>query len=204
MLKIYSNDDGIHADQDLVITETAYITVESAYEGLEANRIYFNDGTVYVYATDDAVNAATCNGKYSPLITINGGYIDLATPSGDTDTMDSNGDIVVNGGTVILKNGQTNGSSRTGGTIDLDGTLTINGGNIISIGCWCSEASMTANAYSTSATLYAGEYTIQDGSGNVIVSFTLASSYKGYRIHLSGISGTYYLYRGDTQITTLK
>ena len=82
-----------------------------------------------------------------------------------------------------------------------DGEIIIN--NVISIGCWCSEASMNANAYSTSTTLSAGTYTIKNSSGNVIATFELTSSYKGYRIYCSNLSGTYYLYRGTTQIASL-
>ena len=199
-LTLYSCDDAIHADQDLTIKELANITVTSSYEGLEANRIFFNGGTVYVYATNDAANAATCNGKYTPLISMTGGYVDLATPSGDTDTMDSNGNITISAGTLVLKNGQTNGTSMTGGTLDLDGTLSITGGNIISIGCWCQEASMSSQASSTSTTLSSGTYTLKNSSGTEICSFTLSQSYKGYRIYCYGKSGTYYLYNGTSQI----
>jgi len=201
-ITITTQDDGLHADQDIYITGGT-VTVLTSYEGIEANRIYISDGTVTVYATDDAMNAAECNGTYTPLISISGGYVDLDVASGDTDTMDSNGNITISGGTVIVKNRQSSASSMTGGTIDLDGTLSITGGNVVSVGCWCSEASMTANAYSTSTTLSAGTYTIKNSSGSVICSFTLATSYKGYRIKIPNISGTYYLYRGTTQIATL-
>jgi len=205
-ITVTSKDDGVHADTDLYFSEdggTLTFTVTTAYEGIEGNRIYFNGGTITVYATDDAVNAAQCNGSYTPLIQINGGYIDLATPSGDTDTLDSNGNVVITGGVLIVKNAQTSGQSMTGGTIDLDGTLTISGGHIISVGCWCTEANMTANASNTSTTLSAGTYTIRDVSGNVIVTFTLTTSYRGYRIRLNGVAGTHYLYRDETQITAL-
>ena len=148
------------------------------------------------------MNAATCNGKYAPSISVSGGYIDLDVGSGDTDTMDSNGNVTVSGGTVILKNRQGNATSMTGGTLDLEGVLTITGGNVISVGCWCSEASMTANATNTSTTLSAGDYTIKNSSGSVIVSFTLGTSYKGYKIKLSGVSGSCTMYRGTTQITS--
>ncbi|MBQ7642859.1 MAG: carbohydrate-binding domain-containing protein [Clostridia bacterium] len=198
-LELYSGDDAIHADGDLTVKEEAYINITYAYEGIEGNRIYFEGGTTYVYAKNDAVNAKS--GKYTPLVNISGGYIDLATPSGDTDTLDSNGNIVMTGGTVILKNGQSNGTSMTGGTIDIDGSMTVSGGNLISVGCWCTEAnSAPQQTYNYSSTLSAGEYTLKDGSGNEILSFTLTSSYRGYRFYLSGKTGTYYLYKGDTQV----
>ena len=198
-ITVTTKDDGIHADQDINISGGT-ITVLTSYEGIEANRIYVTDGTITVYATDDAMNAAECNGAYIPLISISGGYVDLDVASGDTDTMDSNGNITISGGTVVIKNRQSNGSSMTGGTLDLDGTLSITGGNVISIGCWCNEASMTSQASSTSTTLSRGNYTIKNSSGTEICSFSLATSYKGYRIYCYGKSGTYYLYRGTTQI----
>ena len=192
-LTLYTNDDGIHADQDLVIEGSALINITNAYEGVEANRIYVKGGELYVVATDDAMNAAKCNGKYSPFVEISGGYIDLAVGSGDTDTLDSNGNVTISGGILILKNAQSNGTSRTGGTIDLDGRLTITGGAVISIGCWCQEASMTGQASNTSTSLAKGTYTVKDSSGNEVTSFTLSQSYRGYRIFFSGKTGTYTL-----------
>lgn len=203
-ITIYSNDDGIHADQDLVISDNSKINITNSYEGVEANRIYVKGGEIYVYATNDAMNAATCNGKYNHLVDISGGYIDLAAPSGDTDTLDSNGNVIVRGGTLILKNGQNNGSSMTGGTIDLDGKLTITGGNVISIGCWCNEANMSAQSYSTSQTLQSGTYTVKDSSGNVITTFTLSQSYRGYRMYFSNKTGTYTVYLGNSSVITIK
>ncbi len=203
IITITTKDDGIHADQDIYISDNAYINVLTSYEGIEANRIYISGGEVYVYATDDGINAAECNGSYTPLLYISGGYVDVAVGSGDTDTIDSNGNVTITGGTVIVKNAQTSGSSMTGGTIDLDGTLKVTGGIVISVGCWCSEANMSSNASSTSTTLSSGTYYIKNSSGTIIETFTLSTSYKGYKIYIPGKSGTYYLYCGSTQITTL-
>ena len=201
-LTLYSNDDGIHADQDLVIEGSALINITNAYEGVEANRIYVKGGVLYVVASDDAMNAAKCNGKYTPSVEISGGYVDLAVGSGDTDTLDSNGNVTISGGVLILKNAQSNGTSRTGGTMDLDGRLTITGGAVISIGCWCQEASMTGQASNTSTTLAKGTYTVKDSSGNEITSFTLSQSYRGYRIYFYGKSGTYTLLCDEKELFT--
>ena len=53
---------------------------------------------------------------------INGGDIKIVMGQGDTDGIDSNGDIIINGGTVDVT-----GNS----TFDYDGTGTINGGTVI-------------------------------------------------------------------------
>ena len=200
VIEITTKDDGIHADQDLCISDESDVTIKTAYEGLEANRIYIKGGTVYAYATDDALNAALCNGAYTPSVEISGGIVDLAVGSGDTDTLDCNGNVTISGGTVILKNPQSSGTSMAGGTMDIDGKLTVTGGNVISIGCWCNEVSMTSQASSSSAILSKGDYTIKDSSGNVIAEFTLSTSYKGYKIYCYGKSGTFTLYNGTTKI----
>ena len=57
-----------------------------------------------------------------PTIEINGGEITVAMGAGDTDGIDSNGNIIVNGGTVSVT-----GNS----TFDYDGTAQYNGGTII-------------------------------------------------------------------------
>ncbi len=56
---------------------------------------------------------------------INGGDITIRMSSGDTDGVDSNGDIIVNGGVINVT-----GNS----TFDCDGSAQYNGGTIIANG----------------------------------------------------------------------
>ena len=57
----------------------------------------------------------------TPLVEINGGEIDIRTGDGDTDGVDSNGDIIINGGTIRV-------TGRS--TFDYDGKGEINGGEV--------------------------------------------------------------------------
>ena len=117
---IYVGDDGIHATTLLQIDDgTMNVT---AYEGLEATYVVINGGTISISASDDGINAAQKSSLYTPTIEINGGDITVVMGSGDTDGIDSNGDIIVNGGTVNVT-----GNS----TFDYNGTGTINGGTVI-------------------------------------------------------------------------
>ena len=194
-ITLSSNDDGIHADNVLIISG-GVINITKAYEGIEGNQIYFNGGSTYVYSTDDAINAAYCNSTTKPCVYINDGYIDLDVASGDTDTLDSNGDVKMTGGILVVKNRSSQSSSQTGGTIDLDGSFSMTGGLLISFGTWCTECNLTATKSSTSS-VASGTYTVNDSSNNTILTTELATSYSGYRI-ISKLSGSYTLYKGST------
>ncbi|MCR5805385.1 MAG: carbohydrate-binding domain-containing protein [Clostridia bacterium] len=117
---IDSGDDAIHTDGIINIDGGEYM-IEAA-EGLEATVIVINDGTFTINASDDGINAAQKNEELTPYIEINGGSINITMGAGDTDGIDSNGDIVINGGTVDIS-GQS--------TIDYDGAAQLNGGTLI-------------------------------------------------------------------------
>ena len=94
----------------------------TAAEGLEATHVTINDGEISIEASDDGINASQKSDVLSPVIEINGGSTTIVMGEGDTDGVDSNGDIVINGGTISV-----NGNS----TFDYDGTGVINGGTVI-------------------------------------------------------------------------
>ena len=183
-------DDGLHADGSLTINDGTVNVVES-HEGLEANVITLNGGTVYVYGDDDGLNA--CKGAATPMITINGGYAEIRTPSGDTDAIDSNGSFLMTGGTVLVLGGAQMGGMA--GSVDTDGTVTVTGGTIVALGGICQiPQSGSVNTYVSSGTGFsAGEYRITDASGNTIFSFTLSGSYSSCWIasEAFALSGSY-------------
>ena len=118
-LTITAGDDAIHATT-VVQTDGGSIAITAA-EGIEATYIQFNAGTISIQASDDGVNAAYKSSAYTPTVEINGGEITVSMGAGDTDGIDSNGNIIVNGGTVSVT-----GNS----TFDYDGTAQYNGGTI--------------------------------------------------------------------------
>ena len=116
-----AGDDGIHASGDLVIDNGTY-TVKNSTEGLEGKSITINGGDITIYSTDDGVNAANKNVQQSEIFfTMNGGNLTVEVGQGDTDPIDSNGNITVTGGTIKM-------TGQTG--FDFDGTATHTGGDI--------------------------------------------------------------------------
>ncbi|MGN0317438.1 MAG: carbohydrate-binding domain-containing protein [Lachnospira sp.] len=197
-LCISAKDDGIHAE-NVVTIDGGVINVETSYEGIEGNNIVINDGKIFVYATDDGLNASS--GATTPLIKITGGYVDVTTPSGDTDAIDSNGNYEQTGGFVFVKGGSSSG--RMSGSIDTDGSVTVTGGTVVALGGVCETPVNSCNAYVLSGTSFtAGSYTVADGSGNNVISFDLTKNYSSGWIcsDTLGTGTTYTISRDGTKV----
>lgn len=112
--------DGIQATTTLQIDGGNFNIC--AAEGHESTYIQINDGNIYIEAYDDGINAAFKSIAFDVLIEFNGGNTVIVMGAGDTDGIDANGSIIVNGGTIDI----TGNSS-----FDCDGNAQYNGGTII-------------------------------------------------------------------------
>ena len=117
---INTKEDGIHADGMIEINKGTF-NITGA-EGLEATYVKINDGNINISATDDGINAGRKSTNYQVTIEINGGNITIKMGSGDTDGIDSNGNLYINGGKIDIT-----GASP----FDYDGEAQYNGGTII-------------------------------------------------------------------------
>ena len=205
-ISLTSGDDGIHSDNILNING-GKIEVITSYEGIEANIININAGEVLIYATDDAINVSS--GNSTPCINVNGGYVEVQTPSGDTDAIDSNGNYVQNGGTVIVKGGSSMGT--VAGSIDVEGSVTVTDGTVVALGGICETPTNNScntivirqsGGLSDNASFSSGEYSITDSSGNKIVEFTLNEEYSSLWISSAKfeIGQSYSIIKDNTSI----
>ena len=128
-IEVASGDDGLHADNTLTINE-GRIVVSGATEGLEANYIVVNGGKTYVYGSDDGVNASKKSFNNCSF-TMNGGYLDVAVRSGDTDGIDSNGNFTLAGGVIVSRGSPGTSLNRMSTALDCDGTASMTGGTFI-------------------------------------------------------------------------
>ena len=97
----------------------------TAREGIEAAWVIINDGTIHISASDDGINAARKSSAVSPAVEINGGSLTIVMGQGDTDGIDSNGDLTITGGTVDITGNSPfdydGTAARTGGTLIVNG-----------------------------------------------------------------------------------
>lgn len=116
---IQVRDDGVHADEKAEITGgTLNIT---GAEGIEATWVLISGGDVTIQATDDGINAARKSDLYTPTVEITGGTVSVTMAAGDTDGIDSNGNLVISGGVISV-----NGNSA----FDYDGSASFTGGTV--------------------------------------------------------------------------
>ena len=119
-LAIDAADDGIQATTYLQIDDGT-LTIDAA-EALEATYVQVNGGSVSIAATDDGINATYKSQSLgTPTIEVTDGEIQISMAQGDTDALDSNGNLLVSGGTIDI---------TAQFAFDYDGTASFTGGTI--------------------------------------------------------------------------
>lgn len=118
-LDITATDDGVHA-VSIVQIDGGVLSVNAA-EGIEGTWVQLNDGAVTIQARDDGINGARMSTAYTTCIELNGGTLTVSMGQGDTDAIDSNGNLVITGGVINI---------TAQSPFDYDGSLTHTGGTI--------------------------------------------------------------------------
>ncbi len=126
---ISGGSDGMQA-RALLQIDSGTMNITAA-EGLEATYVLINDGDINISASDDGINAAASSNAYETAVEINGGNLNVAVGQGDTDAIDSNGSVYINGGTINI--------TAQMSAFDYDRTAEFNGGTIIINGQQVSE-----------------------------------------------------------------
>ena len=181
-ITLASGDDGIHAEDSVSIADGT-ITITQSYEGIEGHIITVDGGQIDLTASDDGFNAGGDASVSMPAITINNGNIYV---NAQGDGLDSNGDLIFNGGFVTVDGPTSGGDSALDAGTENGGKMLAEGGTVIAVG----SASMVENFDSSSSqpsiTLYTDSIrrrgtvvTVANSSGKEIISYTSKKYFSG-------------------------
>ena len=118
---ITAGSDGIQGTTYVQIDGGTY-SIEAS-EGIEATYVQINGGEITINASDDGINATSKSTACDIVVEFNGGYTTITMGQGDTDGVDANGSIYVNGGTIDI--------TAQMSSFDYDAAAEFNGGTII-------------------------------------------------------------------------
>ncbi len=218
--KAWKMDGAFYAYQSMNIAGeakgTGVLNIESGNEGLNSElHLTVNGGNVNIFSQDDGINV---NEDDVSTLTVNGGSLHICAGLGaEGDGIDSNGYIVINGGTVI-----TAASPMSDSGLDSDCGSFVNGGTVVALGAAMDWAESDETGTSTQGVLnmqFAGSQSadeaiiLTDETGKVVFAYdgdkdevagTHARSYQGAIISAPTleIGETYSLFvGGDVQGT---
>lgn len=214
-INLAAYDDAIHADSAITI-DGGDIDITKCYEGIESAEITINDGEIHLVSSDDGFNVSdgSSSGTGGPWggggvidgsLNINGGYTVLNT---EGDGLDSNGDVEVTGGTIIV-HGPTGNNN---GALDSNGTFLMSGGFLIAVGS--SRMAESPDESSTQAVLVGSYGAVQAAGtmlhvetedGEEILTFVPAKTYQSFVICSPQLEAgaTYVVFSGGSSTGTV-
>ncbi|HAJ97667.1 MAG TPA: dockerin type 1 [Ruminococcus sp.] len=202
-ISLSAGSKGIHADAKAEIS-SGTVNITESYEGIEAKDILVSGGTVNVVSSDDGFNASDGSDEgargnaVSCSLTISGGNVYV---NAGGDGLDSNGDLLVSGGIVIV-DGPTNSGN---GSLDSNSSLQCTGGLLVAVGASgmaeYPEGTQETIVMTTASSHEGGTLvTICDADGNEIFSYEPSKSWNSFIVSSSVLESgqTYTAYIGGT------
>ena len=177
------------------------LNIRAENEGLDSElHLTVNGGTINIQSGNDGINT---NEDGVSVTTVNGGMLQITVTgeTGEGDGIDSNGWLVINGGTVIASSCARSGDAG----IDSDMGIHINGGTVIAGGHMLDRIEDGGQSYAVFS--FAQEHkggetlSLKDSNGEVKASFCLPNDCS-IVVYSSADwkEGVYTLWSGETQM----
>lgn len=200
-ITINTYDDGITSD-NLTQISGGTINIQTSYEGIEGAYVSISGGNIDLNSSDDGINAASDDTSIKEYISISGGTIVVTA---DGDGLDSNGSILITGGTVIV-HGPTSGRDAA---LDADSGIIIQGGTVYAASTLGMVETPSTNStqyvlsFAQSTSISAGStITIKDSNGNELLSVTTKKACQSIIVSLPNFekNTSYGIYGNGTQL----
>lgn len=181
------------------------LNIKAENEGLDSElHLTLNGGIVNITAGNDGINT---NEDNISVTTVNGGVLNIICDgaTGEGDGIDSNGWLVINGGTVTAQACSTSGDAG----IDSDKGIYINGGKVMATGNMLDHIAggeQTYAVFSFANRQNGGStYTLKTADGKVIGEYAPDNAFTYLIIAGDELTeGEYTFWQGDSQLSAFK
>lgn len=180
------------------------LNIKAENEGLDSElHLTINGGNINITSGNDGINT---NEDNVSVTTVNGGTLNILCngSTGEGDGIDSNGWLVINGGTVTAQACATSGDAG----IDSDKGIYINGGRVIASGNMLDRIAGGEQTYAvfSFASRQVGDstYTLENADGKVIGEYAPTNDFTYLLVAGDELSPSDYTFRqGDTQLSAI-
>lgn len=184
---------------------TGILNINAENEGLDSElHLTINGGNINIESGNDGINT---NEDGVSVTTINGGTLTIKVngSTGEGDGIDSNGWLVINGGTVISEACSFSGDAG----IDSDMGIHINGGTVMATGNMLDripDSEQNFAVFTFAESQKGGEtYTLKDANGSEVLSCSPENGFSYLILSDEKLTeGTYTLWMGETQLAGAK
>ena len=203
--KLHKYDAAFYSKMSMNVDGAGELHIKAENEGLDSEmHLTINGGEIYIRSGNDGINT---NEDGVSVTTVNAGLLDIVVTgeTGEGDGIDSNGWLVINGGTVRAS---ACASSMDAG-IDSDMGIHINGGTVIASGHMLDkieDGGQIFAVFSFAEPQTGGEvYSLKDAEGETVLTAAPENSFSVLILSGETLTGDEYsLYRSDVQLSSEK
>ena len=200
--KLHKYDAAFYSKMSMNMDGSGTLNIYAENEGLDSElHLTLNGGNINIVSGNDGINT---NEDGVSVTTVNGGNLNILVTgqTGEGDGIDSNGWLVINGGTVIA---QACAFSADAG-IDSDMGIHINGGTVIATGSMLDhieEGGQTYAVFNFAQKQNGGETVrFKDQDGNAVLEHSPVNAYSVLIFSSPKLeSGTYTLWSDEQQLS---
>ena len=198
--KLHKYDAAFYSKMSMNVDGEGTLNINAENEGLDSEmHLTVNGGNINIVSGNDGINT---NEDGVSVTTVNGGNLNILVTgeTGEGDGIDSNGWLVINGGTVTA---QACAFSADAG-IDSDMGIHINGGTVLATGNMLDRIEDGGQTYAVFN--FSGKQsetvTIKDENGSAIMEHSPVNAYSVLIYSSPKLeSGTYTIWSGDQQLS---